>query len=134
MLDIDYNHNRMVVCGYQAHILRTVGNMILKKPQIQNKKFNGSNRRSIDKINSMNSRASPTKASTLVGSGSTVQNLVEYDPHQLIESLITNCQNPRLFFTFDKDNAEKMFGYRVRYIGPEDDENEDICYAYRHIP
>jgi len=28
MLDIDYNHNRIVVCGYQAHILKTVGNMI----------------------------------------------------------------------------------------------------------
>jgi hypothetical protein len=27
-----------------------------------------------------------------------------------------------------------MFGYRVRYLGPEDDENEDICYAYRHVP
>lgn len=39
-----------------------------------------------------------------------------------------------MFFMFDKDNAEKMFGYRVRFLGPEDDENEDICYAYRHIP
>ena len=24
-----------------------------------------------------------------------------------------------------------MFGYRVRYLGPEDDENEDMCFAYR---
>ncbi len=39
-----------------------------------------------------------------------------------------------MFFTFDKDNAEKMFGYRVQYTGPPDDENEDICYAYRHVP
>ncbi len=28
LLDIDYNQNRMVVCGYQAHILKTVGSMI----------------------------------------------------------------------------------------------------------
>jgi len=24
-----------------------------------------------------------------------------------------------------------MFGYRVRYLGPEDDDNEDMCFAYR---
>jgi hypothetical protein len=35
---------------------------------------------------------------------------------------------------FDKDNAEKMFGYRIKYLGPEDDENEDMCFAYRHVP
>ena len=59
---------------------------------------------------------------------------VPYDPIQLINHLVANCQNPRLFFCFDKDNADKMFGYRIRYLGPEDDENEDICYAYRHVP
>jgi hypothetical protein len=48
--------------------------------------------------------------------------------------MIQSCQNPRLFFIFDKDNADKMFGYRVRYLGPEDDENEDQCFAYRHVP
>lgn len=35
---------------------------------------------------------------------------------------------------FEKDNAEKMFGYRVKYLGPEETENEDACYAYRHVP
>jgi hypothetical protein len=45
--------------------------------------------------------------------------------------MLANLQNPRLFFIFEKDNAEKMFGYRVRYLGPEDDENEDMCFAYR---
>ncbi len=53
------------------------------------------------------------------------------DPHEIIAYLLANTQNPRLFFIFDKDNAEKMFGYRVRYLGPEDDENEDMCFAYR---
>jgi hypothetical protein len=24
-----------------------------------------------------------------------------------------------------------MFGYRVRYLGPEEDEAEDMCFAYR---
>jgi len=39
MLDVDYNHNRMVVCGYQAHILKTVGQIIIKKyPQFNKNK------------------------------------------------------------------------------------------------
>jgi hypothetical protein len=52
----------------------------------------------------------------------------------MISQVIQTMQNPRMFYMFDKDNAEKMFGYRICYLGPEDDENEDICYAYRHIP
>lgn len=53
MLDVDYNHNRIVVCGYQAHILKTVGNMIQKKPQANKKQkqyLGSSNRRSIEKM------------------------------------------------------------------------------------
>lgn len=53
------------------------------------------------------------------------------DPHELIAFMLANMQNPRLFFIFEKDNADKMFGYRIRYLGPEDDENEDMCFAYR---
>lgn len=67
MLDVDYNHNRIVVCGYQAHILKTVGNMISKK-QIPGDKSKirilGTNRRSIEKMQAVNSRASPVKANT----------------------------------------------------------------------
>lgn len=91
-------------------------------------------------MQNLNSRTSPVKpqatGSFITATTTSIlgDKSVPYDPHETIAQMILNCQNPRLFFNFDKDNAEKMFGYRVRYLGPEDDENEDICYAYRHVP
>lgn len=103
------------------------------------------NRRSIERLQILNSRSSPVKANSVQAnysippaSNTTLVNqngqAIPYDPHLMIASLIHQCQNPRIFFMFDKDNADKMFGYRIKYLGPEDDENEDMCYAYRHVP
>ena len=64
MLDIDYNSNRMVVCGYQQHILKTVASMIQKKPNgANNKKGTQSNRRSQDRVGGyINLKNSPLKS------------------------------------------------------------------------
>lgn len=116
--------------------------MIQKKPQNNNNKKSNlqTNRRSQERTGPgsayPNSKTSPLK-SLLQGSNASTTNIISnnqmMDPHEYIAQLIVSTQNPRLFFIFDKDNADKMFGYRVRYMGPEDDENEDMCFAYRGV-
>ncbi|CDW75058.1 UNKNOWN [Stylonychia lemnae] len=95
LLDQDYNQNKIVVSGYGNNIVKTVeGMMKILKPQgVTHQQQQSSNQQQKNK-----KQKSPDKG----------------QKDQQNQNELSTGQFQRFFYNFDKDNADSMFGYRLK--------------------